>query len=104
MVAFRRATAGAPMSNWTVINANPNQIAFARTGKGFVALNRDAVASTPQVLQTTLPMGSYCNIAVDTFTAPAMCSGAPIQVTGGGSAQITVPARGAVALHVGAHM
>lgn len=106
MVAFRKATAGAPMSNWTLINGNQNQVAFARTGLGFVALNRDSIASTPQVLQTTLPPGSYCNVAVDTFTAaPPACSGAPIVVIGSsGSAQITVPARGAVALFVGAKL
>jgi alpha-amylase len=103
MVAFRKATAGTPLSNWTSINGNANQIAFARTGKGFVALNRDSIATTPQVLQTTLPNGSYCNVAVDTFTPPNSCSGPPVQVTGG-SALVTVPARGAVALHIDARL
>jgi alpha-amylase len=103
MVLFRKAAAGAPLSNWTSINGNANQIAFARTGRGFVALNRDSIATTPQVLQTTLPTGSYCNVAVDTFTPPSSCSGPPIQITGG-SALVTVPARGAVALHVNARL
>ncbi|HEU0201939.1 MAG TPA: alpha-amylase family protein [Burkholderiaceae bacterium] len=103
MVAFRKAAAGTPLSNWTLINGNANQIAFARTGKGFVALNRDSIASTPQSLHTTLPSGSYCNVALDTFTPPNTCSGPPVQVVGG-SALVTVPARGAVALHVDARL
>jgi len=103
MIQFRRAVAAAPVSNWTLINGNQNQIAFARTGSGFVALNRDSIASSATSLQTTLPNGMYCNIAVDTFTAPSSCSGTPIAVTGG-IAQITVPARGAVALHIGAKL
>jgi alpha-amylase len=103
MVRLRKTAAGAPVSNWTLINGNPNQIAFARTGFAFVALNRDTVASTAQVLQTTLPDGSYCNVAVDTFTPPNSCSGSGIVVTAGVAA-ITVPARSAVALHVDARL
>lgn len=103
MVRFRKATAGAPLSNWTLINGNANQIAFARTGVGFVAMNRDTVSTAAQVLQTTLPDGSYCNVAADTFTPPDSCSGAPVVVTTG-SATITVPAHGAVALHVDARL
>ncbi|HTT11219.1 MAG TPA: alpha-amylase family protein [Burkholderiaceae bacterium] len=103
MVRFRRAVAGAPLSNWTLVNGNPNQVAFARTGLGFVALNRDTVAGVPQVLRTTLPDGSYCNVAADVFTPPNSCSGVPIAVSGG-AATITLPARGAVALYVGAKL
>jgi alpha-amylase len=103
MVRFRKAAAGAPMSNWTLINGNPNQIAFARTNRAFVALNRDPVASSPQAMQTTLPDGSYCNVAVDTFTAPNSCSGTPV-VVNAGTATLSVPARGAVALHLDARL
>jgi alpha-amylase len=103
MVRWRKTAAGAPVSNWTLINGNPNQIAFARTGFAFVALNRDSAASSAQVLQTTLPDGSYCNVAVDTFTPPNSCSGSGV-VVAAGTASITVPARGAVALHVDARL
>jgi alpha-amylase len=104
MVGFRRVAAGAPVSNWTQIGGFPNRIAFARTGLGFVALNRDAVATAAQSVQTTLPAGSYCNVAIDTFTAPGSCSGMAVQVDAAGAALITVPPRGAVALHVNARL
>jgi alpha-amylase len=106
MVGFRRATAGAALANFTTLNADHNRIAFAREGKGFVALNRGAPLVIGNVA-TTLPMGSYCNVAVDRYAAaangaPATCSGVPIGVAIGGTASMTLPANGAVALHVGA--
>jgi alpha-amylase len=106
MVGFRKATAGAALVNFTTINGDNNRIAFAREGKGFVALNRGAQLVINNVA-TTLPMGNYCNVAVDRYTAaangaPATCSGVPIGVAIGGTASMTLPANGAVALHVGA--
>ncbi len=111
MVAFRKAAAGAPLSacgrpDWQ-INADPNRIAFCRDGKGFVAINRTAVAAS-DTRPTTLPDGQYCNIAAFDFVpaagaAAATCTGMPITVTGG-TASFTVPAFGAIALHVGARL
>jgi alpha-amylase len=115
MVAFRKAAAGAPLSNcgqaggWE-INADPNRIAFCRDGAGFVALSRSSVDGSVN-LPTRLPPGSYCNVAVDQFTpavnpTPASCSGAAIVVGPAptGLAAIPLPAGGAVALHVGAKL
>ena len=104
MVAFRRATVGASLVGFQIVNGDNNRIAFARDGKGFVALGRSGATSF--VAATTLPNGSYCNVAQYRYTAaggatPASCSGPAIGVAAG-SATINLPANGAVVLHLGA--
>jgi len=106
MVAFRKATVGAPLVGFRTINADNNRIAFARDGKGFVALSRSLAVTFAAA--TTLPDGNYCNIAQFTYQpagggAGASCSGPPVSVAGG-SALVNLPAYGAVALHVGAKL
>jgi alpha-amylase len=104
MVAFRKATAGAPLADFRTLG-DANRIAFAREGKGFFALNRSA--ATTLTLQTRLPDGRYCNVALDAYTpatgsAGAQCgAGTWVQVTGG-AATVALPANAALALHVGA--
>jgi alpha-amylase len=104
MVGFRKTTAGAPLVGWQTINGDANRIAFAREGRGFVALSRSGATSFNAT--TTLPDGNYCNVAVDRYTpasgaTPAACSGLAIGVAGG-SALVALPANAAVVLHVGA--
>jgi alpha-amylase len=106
MVAFRKATAGAALVGFQIVNGDNNRIAFAREGKGFVALSRSLDTVFNAV--TTLPDGNYCNVAVDRYTAPsgatpASCTGPPIGVAAGG-ARINLPADGAVVLHIGAKL
>jgi len=111
MVAFRKAVAGTPLSacgraDW-LIDADPNRIAFCRDTKGFVAINRTGSAVT-SLRPTTLPDGQYCNVAQHDYTpagpgTAATCSGGVVGVTAG-LAVVTVPAFGAVALHVGAKL
>lgn len=106
MVGFRKATAGAPLVEFRTINADNNRIAFARDGKGFVALSRSLAATFTAA--TTLPDGNYCDVAQFVYRpasggSAASCSGAPVSVAGG-SALINLPANGAVALHVGAKL
>ena len=112
MVAFRRATIGAPFSTCgrttAVVGADPNQVAFCRDGAGFVALNRTS-ASVTAMLPTLLAAGNYCDVVGFEFVLAGngravTCSGAAIVVNGSGSATITVPAMGAVALHVRAKL
>ena len=107
MVAFRKATVGAAMVGFQVVNGDNNRIRLAREGKGFVAISRSPVGII-FVASTTLPDGNYCNVAADRYTAtsgvtPSSCSGTPIGVAGG-SASINLPANGAVVLHVGAKL
>ena len=106
MPAFRRATAGAPLTGFQTLRADPNRISFARQGTGFVALNRsNAITFSPN---TTLPDGNYCNVASDLFTpavgpVAASCSGPSVGVAAG-NATINLPAQSAVVLHVGAKL
>lgn len=112
MVAFRKATAGAPTTNcgrgdWK-IDEDPNRVAFCRDGAGFLAMSLSATGSTT-TLPTRLPAGSYCNVAQFTFAAavgatPATCAGAPIVVAADGSASIVFSRRSAVALHIRAKL
>ncbi len=104
MVAFRKATAGAALVGFQTVNGDTNRIAFAREGRGFVALSRSLATSF--VAATTLPDGNYCNVALNRYTAasgaaPAACTGPAIGVAGG-AATINLPANGAVVLHIGA--
>ncbi|MFD5349211.1 alpha amylase C-terminal domain-containing protein [Streptomyces anulatus] len=46
---------------------------------------------------TTLPAGTYCNVVA---AAPGSCDGNGTTVADDGTATITDPARGAVALHI----
>jgi alpha-amylase len=105
MVAFRKATAGAPLVGFTTLG-NDQRIAFAREGKGFFALNRSTGAAF--ALPTTLPDGLYCNVALydyqpATATQPARCGGPEVAVVGG-VASVGLPANTALALHVGARL
>jgi alpha-amylase len=103
MVGFRKATAGAALSNWQTFSAN--QIGFARSGKGYVAINRSSTALS-QTVQTTLPAGNYCNVVADEFMSSitTACTGTPVTVAADGTAMLNVPANSAVALHVGAKL
>jgi alpha-amylase len=108
MVAFRKATAGAPMSDcgrgqWA-LGGEPNRVAICRDGSGFAAFSRTNTDNTV-TLQTRLPAGSYCNVGRFVYTAgsggtPASCSGAPIVVAVDGTASVPLPPFGTVALHV----
>lgn len=114
MVAFRKATAGAPLTNcgrtdWTF--GDLNRIAFCRDGKGAVAINRTSQGQTLTLINTGLPAGNYCNIAQFDYTPAAggnsaTCPGvgAIVAVAPGGQAIVTVPAWGAVAIHINARL
>jgi alpha-amylase len=98
MVQFRRTAGTAPVAElW---DDGANQIAFARSGKGFVAINREAMALT-RAFRTTLPPGTYCDVVNGDFGAGG-CTGSEISVDAAGLANVTVAPFGAVALHVGA--
>ena len=60
MVAFRQDVQQAPVSHWQT--GLKNQIAFAREGRGFVAINHSSDPYYLTNLQTSLPAGQYCNV------------------------------------------
>lgn len=102
LVQLRKFAAGAALSNWQVLGTQ-NQIAFARTGKAFVALNREATAATNVLVQTSLQAGSYCDV-VGGERNGTFCTATTIVVAPDGSARVNLPARGAVAIHGGARI
>ncbi|KAI1787696.1 glycoside hydrolase family 13 protein [Ganoderma leucocontextum] len=97
MVGFRNAVGGAEMTDWAAPEGQ--RIAFGRGALGFVAINNeDSEWST--TFKTTLPDGSYCDV-IGGELSDGQCTGSTITVSGGSFAA-TVPARGAIAVHVGA--
>ncbi|MFI9024371.1 alpha-amylase family protein [Streptomyces sp. NPDC053560] len=96
MVGFRNAVGGAELTDWW--DNGSSAIAFGRGDKGFVALNAGD-GELSQSFATSLPAGTYCNVAK---AAPDDCDGSTVTVGDDGKAQLTVPAKGAVALHVAA--
>ncbi|GEL96326.1 carbohydrate-binding module family 20 domain-containing protein [Cellulomonas composti] len=97
MVGFRNAVAGTSVTSWW--DNGYDQIAFARGDKGYVAINRTGNALT-RTFTTKLPAGQYCDVIGG--SAGSSCTGTTVTVDGSGNATFTVPANGAVALHVGA--
>ncbi|MFI7056320.1 carbohydrate-binding module family 20 domain-containing protein [Streptosporangium canum] len=88
MVGFNRAVAGTPVGNW-YDNGN-NVIAFSRGSKGWVAINNEG-GSVTRTFSTGLPAGTYANDL----------GGGSVTVGSNGTASVTVPAKGAVAIHTG---
>ena len=115
MVEFRNITQGATTVDHWWDNGN-NQIAFARSDRGFIAINNE---DTPlkQTLMTGLPAGLYCNILAvpspDLVNAAATtepeipfpgCAVKTVEVDSLGNAQIEVPPYRALAIHIGAQL
>ncbi|MFH8573600.1 alpha-amylase family protein [Streptomyces sp. NPDC017993] len=96
MVGFRNAVGSAELTDWW--DNGGSAIAFGRGKAGFVALNSGDDALS-QDFTTSLPAGTYCNVAK---AAPDDCAGNTVTVGDDGTAKLTVPAKGAVALHIGA--
>ena len=98
MVALRNAAAGAAVTDWW--SNGSNEIAFGRGRAGFVAFNRSGSAFT-RTFQTALPAGTYCDVMNGDF-AGGSCTGPSYTVDGSGLVTATVPAGGALALHINA--
>ncbi|QHC24324.1 alpha-amylase [Streptomyces sp. GS7] len=94
MVGFRNAVGSAELTDWW--DNGGSAIAFGRGKAGFVVVN-NGDAELRQTFATPLPGGTYCNVVA---AAPASCDGHTVTVGADGKAQITVPARSAVALHI----
>lgn len=81
---------------WTDTKA----IAFGRGEVAFVAVNGSPDART-DALTTSLPAGTYCDVIAGSLQ-DGECTGVEVTVGSDGTAQVSVPARSAVAVHVGA--
>ncbi|MCU6435709.1 alpha amylase C-terminal domain-containing protein [Undibacterium sp. Jales W-56] len=103
MVAFRAATSGQGVANFT--NGTINQIAFSRGAVGFVAINNEYSAWNPS-LQTGLPAGTYCNVVHGQLNAAkTACTGDSVTIGSDGIAALSIVANGgatvpAVALYL----
>lgn len=98
MVGFRNATRGTAVTNWW--SNGSNQIAFGRGGSGYVVFNRGS-SSLSRTFQTSLPAGTYCDVANGDFTA-GTCTGPTYTVNSSGQLTATVGANSMLALHVDA--
>ncbi|MBT0768316.1 alpha amylase C-terminal domain-containing protein [Kineosporia sp. J2-2] len=93
MVGFHNRVGDAAVRNWW--DDGGNLIAFGRGRAGWVALNNDRAAHT-RTFSTGLPAGTYCNVTTGVARG-GRCSGPTVRVAGDGTAEVTVPAKGAVA-------
>jgi alpha-amylase len=94
LVAFHNRVGRAPVTHWW--DDGQNLVSFNRGRNGFVALNNDKVSSS-RTFATGLPAGVYCDLAHGKL-ANGACTGPTVTVAAGGTAKISVPAKGAVAL------
>jgi alpha-amylase len=97
MVAFRQAVGEAELTDWW--EEGP-AVAFGRGERGFVVVNteREPLEGT---WTTSLAPGDYCDVQTGPVEGDG-CAGQVVTVNEDGSLQATVPARGAVVLHVDA--
>jgi alpha-amylase len=100
MVGFRRAVAGTPVAHWWDNGANA--IAFARAGRGFVAMSREA-APVAATVPTGLAAGTYCDLLTGGRVGGA-CAGTAVAVAGDGTLQLELAPNTAIAIHAGARL
>jgi alpha-amylase len=84
MVAFRLIVAGMPIDHWWDDGANA--IAFARGGKGFVAISRESAAVTASAATGMAP-GTYCDLLTGGRSGTA-CVGTSVVVDSAGVIQL----------------
>jgi alpha-amylase len=94
MVAFRHAVTGTPVANWW--DNGGNAIAFARTGKGFVVINREASELT-RSFDTGLAIGTYCDVLAGGVSNVA-CLGHSAVVGADGKTTVTLSANSGLVL------
>ncbi|GAA1820280.1 carbohydrate-binding module family 20 domain-containing protein [Actinomadura chokoriensis] len=98
MVGWHNATASATMVSDFTATAG-DVIGFSRGSKGWIGLNDSAGASTA-AYRTGLADGVYCDVITGGLGEDG-CAGTSVAVSGG-TATVTIPAHGAVAIHVDA--
>jgi len=98
MVGWHNATAAVTtVSDFTATSSSV--IGFHRGSLGWIGLNDSGSAATASY-PTGLGDGTYCDVITGGATATG-CAGTTITVSGG-TASVTIPANGAVAIHVNA--
>jgi len=95
MTGFRKATAGAPVTNWNAFG--DEVISFSRGDKGHIVINisDDTVDGT---FITSMRPGEYCNVTAG-GAAKNDCNGSMVRVGDDGVLQISVAPMSAIAIH-----
>ncbi len=99
LVAFRAAAHGTGVTNWW--SNGGNQIAFGRGANAYAVFNRGG--SVNRTFQTSLPAGTYCDVANGDF-GNGTCTGTTYQVNSSGQFTATVAGSGMLALHINARV
>lgn len=95
-----RAAVG-PAGEDASMSVDGRVVAIGRGQRGWLVANGNR-EPTPQRLATGLEPGAYCDVAQGSPAEDGACVGEPVLVDEEGFAELTIPARGLVALHVGA--
>lgn len=94
LVRFDAAVGDAAVENWTTVG--DDVVAFSRGDDGWAAFNATDAAVT-HTFTTGLARGTYCDLVTGTASGQG-CSGTAVTVSADGTASVTVPAHGAVAV------
>jgi len=100
LVGFHNQVHGTPVTSWW--SNGSDQIAFGRGNAGFVVFNRSG-GSLTRTFQTSLPAGTYCDVAVGDFDGES-CTGPTRVVDAAGQLTATVGASAMLAIHGGAQV
>ena len=95
MIAFRKATAGAAVTNWNAFG--DEVISFSRGDKGHIVINSSADTVEGAFMSNMSP-GEYCNVIAG-GTAENDCNGSIVLVDDDGVLQISIAPMSAVAIH-----
>lgn len=95
MIKFRKATEGAPVTNWQAFGEE--LISFGRGDRGHVVINIGS-ETVDGTFITSMAPGEYCNV-VSGGVPENDCNGAVVRVGDDGVLQISVPPGSAVAIH-----
>jgi len=95
MVAFRKATEAAPVTNWQAFG--DEVISFGRGNKGHIVIN-NSEETVDGTFVTSMTAGEYCNVIAG-GTAENDCNGSIVLVDDDGVLQISLAPMSAVAIH-----
>lgn len=99
MVRFRSVVGDVDDDNYQKDDNNGNRIAFARSGKGFIAINMDPNEYWNTNLYTSLPDGDYCNVIISKYKDCDGNDDAKVKVENG-NIKVNIPNLQALAIHV----
>ena len=94
MIGFRRNVVGTPIANWWDNGAHA--IAFSRGDRGFVAINNETTSVSASVTSGLSP-GSYCD-RLSGGKLGGGCAGLTVVVGSGGTIQLNLAPRSAIAI------